>query len=187
MKVVKGDLTSMKASAAQVFETEVADANNIIKSLDEFISQVGAGTKLTGAAYEVIKSQLEEFKALMENRMTIATNMKSAIDSALSSMESYMEEYSELDTDELEEIEASISTAESSLSGAQSRLDDAGLTAGEKSDIQSTINYYTNLLIELRRKKEKLAGLGAADSSAWAGLANVSGDLSALSIGSSSV
>ena len=105
MKVVKGDLTSMKASAAQVFAAEVTDANNIIKSLDEFISQVGVGTKLTGAAYEVIKSQLEEFKALMENRMTIATNMKSAIDSALSSMENYMEGYSELDTDELEEIE----------------------------------------------------------------------------------
>lgn len=35
MKVVKGDLTSMKASAAQVFAAEVTDANNIIKSLDE--------------------------------------------------------------------------------------------------------------------------------------------------------
>ena len=166
MKVVKGDLTSMKASAAQVFDAEVTDANNIIKSLDEFISQVGVGTKLTGAAYEVIKRQLEEFKTLMKNRMTIATNMKSAIDSALSSMENYMEGYGELDTDELEEIEANISIAESSLSGA---------------------NYYTNLLTGLRKKKEKLVGLGAADSTAWAGLADVSGDLSALSIGSSSV
>ena len=61
------------------------------------------------------------------------------------------------------------------------------MTDGEKGDIQSTINYYTELLKELRKKKEKLAGLGAADSSAWEGLADVSGDLSALSIGSSSI
>ena len=184
MKVVKGDLSSIKT---QALNDEVADAEKAIEALDSFMGAIGPGTKLTGEAYNTIKEQLANYKSLMEQRKTLASNMKSAIDSALISMENYMEGYSELDTDELEDIKASISTAESSLSGAQSRLDDAGLTAREKGDIQSTINYYTNQLTELRNKKEKLDGLEDADSSAWAGLADVSGDLSALSIGSSSV
>ena len=187
MKVIKSELNTMKTSVGQVFDSEVKDAESVIIALNNFINEMGPGTELTGKAYDAIKVELESFKSIMEKRKTLATNMKTSIDSAIGSMEGYMDGYSELDTDELEEIEANISTAESSLSGAQSRLDDAGLTAGEKGDIQSTINYYTNLLIELRKKKEKLVGLGVADSSAWAGLADVSGDLSALSIGSSSV
>ena len=183
MRVVKGDLTSMRASATTVFDSEIADADKIIKSLNNFIDQIGEGTKLTGIAYDYIKNQLEEQKALMEKRKTSAVNMKAAINSALSSMENYMEGYSELDTDDLAELETNISAAESSLSSAQSSLEDAELTAGEESTIRSTINYYTNLLVELRKKKEKLDGLGAADSSAWACLSDVCDDLPTVGTG----
>lgn len=35
MKVIKSELNTMKTSVGQVFDSEVTDANNIIKSLDE--------------------------------------------------------------------------------------------------------------------------------------------------------
>lgn len=118
--------------------------------------------------------------------MTIATNMKSAIDSALSSMEGYMDGYDELDDSILTEIGNSITSANSTISNSRSSLKNTNLTDDEKKNINGTINSYESILQELEKKKEKLGGLGAADETAWASLSTTINDLSAYNTSMSS-
>lgn len=186
MKVVKGDLTSMKASAAQVFAAEVKDAESVIIALNNFINEMGPGTKLTGKAYDAIKVELESFKSIMEKRKTLATNMKTSIDSAIGSMEGYMDGYDELDDSILTEIGNSITSANSTISNSRSSLKNTNLTDDEKKNINGTINSYESILQELEKKKEKLGGLGAADETAWASLSTTINDLSAYNTSMSS-
>ena len=187
MKVLKGDLGTVKASADKAFDAEVADAESIIAALDNFISVIGPGTTLSGTAYDVIKEQLENFKNLMGKRKSLASSMKSSVNAALASMESFMGGYSKLDTDDLTEIEASISSAETSISNLKPKLKKTGLSVSDKSVINGEINGYESTLTKLKEEKEKLDKLPAADAAAWGSLESAVTDVSAFSSSSSSV
>ena len=178
MKVIKSELNTMKTSVGQVFDSEVKDADSIITALNNFINEMGPGTKLTGKAYDAIKVELESFKSIMEKRKTLATSMKTSIDSAIGSMEGYMDGYDELDDSILTEIGNSITSANSTISNSRSSLKNTNLTDDEKKNINGTINSYESILQELEKKKEKLGGLGAADETAWASLSTTINDLS---------
>lgn len=189
MKVTKGDLDAMKSSAGKVFDAEVSDAESAIAALNSFIGAIGPGTKLTGDAYNAIKAQLSSYKSLMEKRKTLASSMKSAVNSAVGSMSSYMEGYSELNTADLDDIKSKITSAQDNINNLKSQLDGSTLSNSEKLRINSSISSYDSTLAELNKKKEKLEGLGTADSSAYANLAGAITDLSAYSAsaGSTSV
>lgn len=186
MKVIKGDLSTIKTSAEKVFEAEVTDAESAIKALDSFIGAIGPGTKLTGDAYNAIKTQLSSYKSLMVTRKALANSMKSAVASAVSSMSGYMDGYSELDTADLDDINSKITSAQSSINSLRNQLDGSTLSNSDKLRINSLIGSYESTLTELNKKKEKLDGLSAADSSAYASLSGAIADLSAYSSGTGS-
>lgn len=186
MKVVSGDLSAINTSAEKVFEAEVADAESAIKALDSFIGAIGPGTKLTGDAYNAIKAQLSSYKSLMVTRKALANSMKSAVASAVSSMSGYMEGYSELDTADLVDINSKITSAQSSIDSLRSQLNSSTLSNSDKLRINSSISSYNSTLAELEKKKEKLDGLSAADSSAYASLSSAIAELSAYSSGTGS-
>lgn len=179
MKVVSGDLSAMKTSVSTVLVAEITDADNTIEALDNFINEIGPGTKLTGRAYDEIKEQLSSYREIMTKRKSLASNLKNSIDSAISSMNNYMGEYSELDDAELDDIIASIEQANSAIGTLKAQLADSALPDSEKGSIRSSISGYESTLSELRRKKEKLEGLGSADSTAWSTLADTVSDLTA--------
>lgn len=190
MRVLKSDLDAVGSSVATAFAAEIADADKIIGILDNFMGDIGSGTKLTGRAYENIKSQLGEQKALMEKRRTLAQSMKEFIESAINSMGSYMSGYSKLDTDDLAEVEASISAAESIINSIKNRLDkidDNSTNDNIKGHIMATIGWYESELPELYRLKEKLIGLPNASAAAWGCLANAINGLTGYNSGSSNV
>lgn len=187
MKVVSGDLSTINTSVGQVFDAEIADAESVIKAIDSFMGEIGPGTKLTGDAYNAIKSKLSSYKSAMENRKVLASSMQSAVASAVSSMSSYMEGYSELDTADLEDINSKITSANSSINSLKNQLNSSTLSDSEKSNINSSINSYESTLVELRKKKKKLEGLSTADSSAYSSLAGAITDLTAYSSSTSSV
>ena len=187
MRVLRSDLDAVGSSVASAFDSEIADAKKIITVLDNFMGDIGSGTKLTGSAYENIKSQLGEQKALMEKRRTLAESMKESIESAIRSMGDYMGGYSKLDTDDLTEIEASISSAETSISNLKPKLKKTGLSVSDKSVINGEINGYESTLTKLKEEKEKLDKLPAADAAAWGSLESAVTDVSAFSSSSSSV
>lgn len=185
MKVISGDLSAVESSASQVFASEIADADNVIKAIDTFMGSIGPGTKLTGEAYNEIKNQLASYKSVMEKRKNLASSMQSSITAATSSMSGYMAGYSELDDAELPELETSIKNAESNITSLSSQLSNTKLTTAEKGSINGSINYWQDELKKLTKKKEKLEGLAGADSSAYSSLAGAITDLSALGTGSS--
>ena len=190
MKVLKGDLGTVKASADKAFDAEIADAESIIAALDNFISVIGPGTTLSGTAYDLIKEQLENFKNLMGKRKSLASSMKSSVNAALASMESFMGGYSKLDTDDLTEIEASISSAETSISDLKSKLnniDDNSTNDNMKGIIMGTIGGYEFKLSELYKWRDKLKGLPGASAGAWGCLSEAIGGLTVYNSGSSSV
>ena len=190
MRVLRSDLDAVGSSVASAFDSEIADAKKIITVLDNFMGDIGSGTKLTGSAYENIKSQLGEQKALMEKRRTLAESMKESIESAIRSMGDYMGGYSKLDTDDLTEIEASISSAETSISNLKSKLnniDDNSTNDNMKGIIMGTIGGYEFKLSELYKWRDKLKGLPGASAGAWGCLSEAIGGLTVYNSGSSSV
>ena len=190
MRVLRSDLDAVGSSVAAAFDAEIADAEKIITVLDGFMSDIGSGTKLTGRAYENIKSQLGEQKALMEKRKTLALSMSKSIKSAIDSMGSYMSGYSKLDTDDLTEIEASISSAETSISNLKSKLnniDDDSTNDNMKGIIMGTIGGYEFKLSELYKWRDKLKELPGASAGAWGCLSEAIDGLTVYNSGSSSV
>lgn len=190
MRVLKSDLDAVGSSVAAAFDAEIADAGKIITVLENFMSDIGSGTKLTGRAYENIKSQLNEQKALMEKRKTLAESMKESIESAIRSMGDYMGGYSILDDADLDEVEASISAAESSISSLKYKLnniDDNSTNDNMKGNIMTSIGWYESKLLELYEWRDKLEGLPGASSGAWGCLSEAIGGLTVYNSGSSSV
>ena len=187
MKVVKGDLSSIKTSVSQALNAEVADAEKAIAALDSFMGAIGPGTKLTGEAYNTIKEQLANYKSLMEQRKTLASNMSSAVSSAISSMSSYMEGYSVLDTADLEDLQVKINNANTQISSLQNQLKRTELSDTEKGSISSSISDYQVQLEELKKKQDKLKNLSAADGAAYGSLISAITDLSVYGSTSSNV
>lgn len=187
MKVVKGDLSSMRTSASQVFDAEVADAEKAIAALDSFMGAIGPGTSLTGEAYNTIKGQLANYKSLMEQRKALANSMKSAISAAINSMSSYMEGYSELDTADLDDLEIKIENIKNQIASLQAQADNPKLSEETKSSASSSIVSYQGQLLELEEKFKKLDGLAGADGAAYGSLKNAtSADLTSYGVSASS-
>lgn len=168
-KIIAGELSGgAVATAISLLENEATDAETLKATINSFIT--GTTDKLTGPAYDAVRAKAESYITILTTRARIARELSSAITSAVSEMSAYVDGYNELDdskladiTSELNSINSTISQIKYNYNNTQSSDETPKSTAGYSSLIAPYVAQYN----ELTKLKEKLAGLAAADASAY--------------------
>lgn len=170
MKVVKGDLDSFK-SVLSLFDKEISDSEKMNSTIDSFISDLG--TKFSGSGFDSISEKMNVYKESNLSRGRASSELKSKISSALDSLSSYMEGYSYLDTDELDEIKNKRTACQTSYNNILSSINNTN-DSSILSSLRSQLASIEAQLAEIDKLIDKLEGLPAADSAAFAGIDSVS-------------
>lgn len=170
MKVVKADLDSFK-SFLTLFDKEISDSQKINNTLDSFTSELSS--KFSGAAYDEIAKKITVYKECNLSREKTSSELKSKISAALDSLSAYMEGYSYLDTEELESLKVQRTNLQTNYNNILSAINRSN-NSTNLSSLRSQLASLEVQLQEVDKLIEKLEGLPAADSSAFAGIDSIS-------------
>lgn len=173
--VIKGDLSgAVISNSIALLEAEVNDTTQLINAINTFIND--STTTLIGKAYDAARQKLSLYLEDIRTRQTIATQLVSAISEGAASLSSYMDIYSELNDSEIDEIEAEIKSLESKISGAKQTIYNIN-QSNQDSENPVNTGYYTeqissweSIIVELKKKLDKLINLQSADASAFSGV-----------------
>lgn len=173
--VLKGDLSgAVISNSIALLEAEVNDTTHLINAINTFIND--STTTLIGKSYDAARQKLSLYLEDIRTRQTIATQLVAAISEGAASLSSYMDIYSELNDSEIDEIEAEIKSLESKISGAKQTIYNIN-QSNQDSENPVNTGYYTeqissweSIIVELKKKLDKLVNLQSADASAFSGV-----------------
>lgn len=175
LKVHRSELNSSQITS--LLDSDIQDTDKLITELNSFVT--GTINTLTGEAYDTARAEIESYIAVLRQRKTTASEIKSAISSATSSLSSYMGPYDYLDDSDLEILNNEIDNIRGSYENIK-----ANLRASYDKNFLTRI--YLNWALSNADKQcaaqiaplldeiDKIKGLSSADASAYGYLSNAS-------------
>ena len=153
-----GKLTGSLASG---FETDNADTQKTIESIKSFQDKIAANTSLQGDIWKEVSSKLDNYKNLLNQRLSSNDKLASAYEEAIKLLEEYMGDYDELDDSMIDELKDKISKLKSEIDSLQGQLSKAteNYDSSTIARWKKTIEENQKLVEELNKKLEKLEGL----------------------------
>lgn len=170
MIVYKSELSNGNIkSVLDLLNKEIEESNKIMSSINEFIGVIDSG-QLIGSSYSSVKKRISMYVPILQKRISVASNLLNAINSATNQMSNYMAEDSMLDDSKLPELRAA-------LNNAKNALDELLSAKIFTSEIQNEAYAIMAQIEEISKKIKKLELLVPTDASAYGKITGISGDI----------
>lgn len=175
----KSDLISANNDSLTMLRnlaTDQEDAQELINAIQDFISS--SSSQLKGDAYDAVRTHMETYIPILQNRIKVATSLIEAIKNANNSMINYMENETILNTDDLDglynEYNSYTSKAQRCLSSAN-----AYVTPKSKNEAMAIYESYSAEAKKINKKIQLIEGLSAKDNAVYSKLCGIEAELTA--------
>lgn len=177
MLVNRSDLDAANSSANITNLTkDKEDAQAVMNAINDFNSS--SKEVLVGDSFDAIRTQLNNYAILMQERINVADALLTAIKSANDSLANYMDGESKLDTDDYDDFKSIYDKALSDIDSLTARINgyDEDKETTSLESLKSSLATAEATAKKYKRLLDLLEGLPGADSSAYGTLSSGSAE-----------